>query len=83
MFHAPPQDFGPDLRATYGRDLDGSGRVFDVVEATRGGGASWNGLDISISDAGRQLLTAADPDPATAETPSLNLRGKGSEFSAR
>ena len=32
-FHAPPQDFGPDLRATYGRDLDGN--VFELVENTR------------------------------------------------
>jgi catechol 2,3-dioxygenase-like lactoylglutathione lyase family enzyme len=32
-FHAPPQDMGPDLRATYGRDPDGN--VIELIETDR------------------------------------------------
>ena len=32
-FHAPPQDLGADLRATYGRDPDGN--VIELIETTR------------------------------------------------
>ncbi len=34
-FHAPPQDLGPDLRATYGRDPDGN--VIELIETDRPG----------------------------------------------
>lgn len=32
-FHAPPQTFSPELKATYGRDPDGN--VIELIETTR------------------------------------------------